>query len=1272
MNRIADILPATPAQEGMLYHSLLEPDGPDVYLVQTRFDLPGPVDVAALRRALGALLERHPNLRACFRHKGVDRPVQLVPQRVTLPWEETDLTALDPAGAEAELARLLTEDRAERFDLARPPLLRALLVNLPGPGTVLVLTMHHILVDGWSMPVLAGELAALYAGEELPPVAPYRDYLAWLRRQDPEKATEEWRSALTGAQPTRIAAESPRQDAALPETVELELPAELSESLRRRARAAGVTLNTVTQAAWALVLARTTGSQDVVFGAVVSGRPAELAGVERMVGLFINTLPVRVRLAADESADALLTRLQDEQLRLSPYHHVRLAEVQRLAGTGELFDTVLAFENFPRTEEPADGPRLVEVRDATHYPVTLAVVAGDRIWLRLGHRPDRVSRAEAELLAARLVRAFELLADGGGRVSELDVLPAGERELLNSFHGADRPASELSVPELFARQAVRTPDAPAVQYGHQVIGYAELAARADALAGSLAAAGVGPETPVALLFDRSVELVVAQLAVLRAGGHYVPLDPAQPPARLAWLLQDTGTRLLLAEQTPEWLPEGVGVLQPGAASGPLPAVHPDTAAYVMYTSGSTGTPKGVVATHRNVVELATDSCFDPAAHRRVLLHSPHSFDAATYELWVPLLNGGTVVLAPPGRLTAEVLRAAIGEDRITALFLTAELFRTVAELAPDSFTGLREVWTGGEVVAPEAVRRVREHCPTTRVVNVYGPTETTTFATRHPVERLDPARPLPIGRPLGGTRAYVLDARLRLAPVGAVGELYLGGAGLARGYLGRPELTAERFVADPFEAGARMYRTGDLARWTADGELEFVGRADGQVKIRGYRIEPAEVEAALEACPGVVRAVVSARPDPAGGRRLVAHLALTPDGGLDTVRRYAAQRLPAHLLPTGWLTVDQLPLTPHGKVDRSALPDPEPPVAAPTGALRTPREGQLCELFARVLGLPDAAPDTDFFAAGGHSLLAMRLTAAIETAFGARLPLSALFAAPTPAALAELLDRDAPDVGLAPLLTLRAGGDRTPLFCLHPGIGLGWSYSALLPHLAPDRPVHTLQAPALSGDTPLPESVEQLASQLLPLVRAAQPEGPYLLLGRSFGGLVAHALAVRLRAAGQQVGLVGLLDAALPDVSDQLPDPAVVEGEALRILLRNGGETHTGPAPQNRAEAIAAIRAGDGPFHRWSDRTLTTLVELSIRHITLMFEYRPPVFDGQVLLFSASAQPGDASSAEKAAVWQRVARDVRVHDLDCAHSEVLQPGPAAEIAAVLAPILREF
>ncbi|MFI6015133.1 amino acid adenylation domain-containing protein [Streptomyces sp. NPDC051243] len=1273
--RIADVLPLSPAQEGLLFHSLRDPERPDPYLVQARFRIAPGVTAEALRAGLAALLERHPNLRACFRHEQVERPVQVIPRAVRVPWTQTDHTGRTPDETEAEIARLMAEDRERRFDPARPPLVRATLVRHDGGGDLL-LTVHHILLDGWSLPLLARDLEALTAGAaEPPPAVPFKQYLVWLNGQDQARAEAAWRDALDGL--SRPALLSPAGPDGPQDTVDLELTPELTSAITRRATQAGVTVNTVAQTAWALVLARLTGAEDLVFGAVVSGRPHDLPGVERMVGLFINTLPVRIRLRSGEGVDELLARVQDEQLRLAAYHHVRLSQVQRAAGVGELFDTVLAFENFPRPEGPAPAVELVGTRDATHYPVTVAVVAGERMLLRVSCRRG----IPAATVAARLERAFEALTSAHGTPADrLDVLPREERRhLLHLAEGSVRPLPEtLSITGRFAEQAARTPQAPAVESDGEVLTYGGLDAASDRLAGRLREAGVRPGDTVALPLARSVAMVVAQLAVLKAGACCLPLDPGAPAGRLAALVGAAGVGVAIAT-TDVRLPGHVRLLNPGPAdlaAPPTATVHPESAAYVMYTSGSTGEPKGIVTPHRAVVELAADSRFASGAHERVLLHSPHTFDAATYETWVPLLNGGTVVVAPPGPVTPDLLKRLLPEARVTALWLTAELLRTVAEIAPEVLGGVREVWAGGDVLAAEAVRRVRERCPGTRVVNGYGPTETTVFATAHRVTG-EVGGSVPVGRPLDNTRAYVLDRLLRLVPDGAVGELYVAGAGLAHGYLNRPGGTAERFVADPYgPPGTRMYRTGDLVRRLPDGELEFIGRSDDQVKVRGFRIEPGEVEAALAGCPGVERAVVAARPGPDGGRRLVAYVV---GGDLALVREHAARTLPAHLMPSAWARLDAVPLTAHGKVDRAALPEPEPEHGRRGhGRIARPgREQRLCALFGQVLGVDALGPDADFFAHGGHSLLALRLTARIEAELGTRLSPATLFEAPTPAALTARLttgpvqdeegeEGEEGEDAYAPLLTLRGEGDLAPLFCLHPGLGLGWAYAALLPHLAPGRPVYALQTPVLHGER-LPQSLAELAERYVPRIRAVRPHGPYLLLGRSFGGPFAHELAVRLRAAGEEVALVAVLD-SMPKPAEvaRVPlDPAVVEQVALGNLLRNAlPGVPAGPGPLERAEVVARVHAHSALFADLDERRLGTLVDAMERYIGMARSWRPSPYDGRVTLFSAT-RASEATTEEKREAWQACAAGVDVYELDCEHSDVLTPGHIGEIAAAV-------
>ncbi|WUC79116.1 amino acid adenylation domain-containing protein [Streptomyces sp. NBC_00536] len=1043
---ISDVLPLSPLQEGLLFHALYDERGADIYTTLLAFDLRGELDAGTLREAAAALLRRHDNLRAAFRPGASGQSLQVIPREVELPWHEVDASALDGAELDRELDRLTAAALAERFDPRRAPLLRFTLVKTGEAAHRLMLANHHILFDGWSGPVLSAELFELYrtGGDDsgLPRVTPYKEYLAWLAGQDRAAAEEAWRTVLDGVdEPTLVAPADPARAPMRPRVLEVEVPAATTAALTAQARRHGLTKNTVIQGAWGLLLCGLTGRDDVLFGETVNGRPAELPGVESMVGLFINTLPVRVRVERGDSLLALFTRLQEQQYDLLPHKYLGLTDIQRIAGTGALFDTSTEFSNYPvdaeNLEDTAQGLGIVDaqIQDGTHYPLALGATDNGRlITLKIDYRADLFDDETAAALAERLRTVLErFAADPGQLVDSLDPLSAAERHtLLVEWNDTARAVPSAGIPELFRAQAARTPDAPAVVSGGERVDYRGLDERSDRLAGRLAALGVGAETPVAVLMERSADVPVALLAVLKAGGAYVPLRDTDPVTRLRHVMDDTGAPVVVTDRALAARAAELGVhvlhadedapAEEAPAAAPRAAVHPDQLAYIMYTSGSTGLPKGVEITQRDVAELAFDRRWEGEAHQRVLMHSPMAFDASTYEVWVPLLTGGCVVVAPPRELDVAGLERVLAEHEVTGLWLTAGLFRLVADEAPGSLAGVREVWTGGDVVPAAAVRRIREACPATVVADGYGPTETTTFALGHVIAADEPVPAhIPVGRPLDNMRVYVLDGALRPAPVSVAGELYIGGAGLARGYTGRPALTAERFVADPFgPAGARMYRTGDLARWTAEGVVEFVGRADEQIKLRGFRIEPGEIEERLARHPEVAQAAVVVREDRPGDKRLVGYVVGTGTGadGVDTgaLKEYLSGELPDYMVPSALVAVDSLPLTANGKTDRKALPAPEYGSTAARRAPRDERETALCALYADVLGVAEIGIDDSFFDLGGHSLLATRLVNRIRSAFGAEVPVRAVFEAPSVAALAaRLTGADAARLRLAPV-----------------------------------------------------------------------------------------------------------------------------------------------------------------------------------------------------------------------------------------------------------------
>ncbi|MEU5103150.1 MULTISPECIES: non-ribosomal peptide synthase/polyketide synthase [unclassified Streptomyces] len=1328
---VADVLPLSPLQEGLLFHALYADTGPDVYTMHMRLDLEGPLDGPALRAAARAVLERHPNLRARFRHRAAGDAVQIIPRQAELAWEETDLSGLAEPERGAELDRLTERARHHRFDPGRPPLLRFWLIRVEDERHRLLVLKHHILLDGWSVPIFLRDLITLYhhRGDPaaLPPAVPYRNYLTWLAAQDPAAAEDAWRRALAGlTEPTLLAPADAGPPDRAPETVVRLLPPPLTAALRNHAADAAVTVNTILQGAWAVLIGRLLGRDDVVFGTTVSGRPPEIPGIESMVGLFINTLPVRVRLDPARSWRSAVARLQEEQSALSAHHQLGLARVQQLAGLGELFDTLVVYENFPVApagDQPATGPRATasESRAAAHYPLALvAVLAPAGLRLRLDYRPELFDRSAAEELLDRLVRVLEAVgADPDRPVGRIGVLgPDERRQLVDGWNGAEAPPppGPMTIHRRFADAVGRGPDDTAIRYGDLRLTYRELDQRANRLARLLVELGVRRETRVAVELDRGPDLIVAVLAVLKAGAVYVPLEPDHPRERLRLLLAETAAPVLLTDRVraEAWAAEpaaGVRTVavdaDPGLdAQAPTPpevTVDPGQLAYVIYTSGSTGTPKGVAVTHQNVVELADDQWWrlDPA--HKVLFHSPHAWDASTLEWWVPLLNHGEIVVAPPGRLDLDALAELVVTERITGLWASGGLFRLLAEEHPECFAGLREVRTGGDVVPAYAVRKALAHCPDTWVTAGYGPTETTVFSTRHSMRAGDPVpESVPIGRPLDGTRAYVLSPGLEPLPVGVVGELYLAGSGVARGYENNPAMTAERFVADPFgPPGTRMYRTGDLVRWRADGLMEFAGRADEQVKLRGFRVELREVEIALSSCGGIGQAVALVREDRPGDKRLVGYV--VPDSGSPApdpaaLRARLAGRLPDFMVPSALVVLDALPLTDHTKLDRAALPAPEYHTE-PARRPRSPQEEVLCGLFADALGVPEVGIDDDFFLLGGNSLTAAALISRIRTTLGSRLGMQALFTAPTPGGLARRLEAGlGPDErnGLEVLLPLRTTGSRPPVFCFHAGGGLSWRYAGLLRHLPPEHPVYGLQARAFGTPGYRPADIEEIAADFLERIRSVAPSGPYHLLGWSFGGLVAHAVATRLQEQGEEVGLLAMLDAypvaevTAPSAGDRAyenggdggdgedKEDGETDNDLMRALLEvvAPGATAHGDAPRPgeplTREAVArTLRAQGNPLTDLLAGNLETILRAFGDHVALRHAFRPGVFHGDALLVAARPDGGDGAD-DGSERWRPYVRGrVLGHRVRCRHEDMMLPEPLAEIGRLVTARLED-
>ncbi len=1159
--------PQSFAQQRLWFLNQLDPASA-AYNVVEAFRLEGALDDVALERSVNALVARHESLRTTF-SSDEGTPIQIVAPSLLVHMARRDLAVGSAAAHDEGIALAVRAEASAPFDLEHGPLLRCTLLRMAAHEHVLVIAMHHIISEGgWSMAIFLRELEELYDAEvqgrsaRLPVLdIQYADYALWQREQTESDSFEAhlayWRDRLANA-PRRL--ELPT-DCARPDRQSsrgarrsIMLAATTMQRVDALARAERATSSMVLLAAWLALLARYAEQDDLVVGMPVAGRSR--VETENVMGLFVNTLAIRADLSGDPSFAMLLERVRITCMEAFDHQDVPFERIvaelrpDRALSHGPLFQVMFAPQNTPRQPLHLHGlavtPLDVDTGSAM-FDLTLFV---------LGHAESTrlVAEFATDLFEGesieRMLRQFQTLLDRAvtdphQALSDIDALADAERHtVLVAWNDAPPVETSGTIHGHFAEQAGRAPERRALVAGEASMTYGELHHRANALAHRLQAAGVRVGDRVAILMDRSFDLVTAIVGCLYAGGVYVPIDRAYPRERMTWLLRDSGARVLLtqchlADELPPF--EGTRLCIDDAPATP-PADEPvhadvgsDDLAYIMYTSGSTGEPNGVEIPHRAVLRLVLAPNYARLDADRVLLQlAPVSFDASTFELWGALLHGATAVLAPMRVPSAGELQALIAEHGIDTMWLTSSLFNALVDDDPTAFRGLAQLLIGGEALSIPHVRRALAAAPDVQLINGYGPTETTTFACCHPITR--PLAPtvvsIPIGRPISGTSVHVLDARGRPVPIGVPGELHIGGAGLARGYHCRPELTARKFV-EGYEAaaGQRLYRTGDRARFRSGGVIEFLGRLDEQLKIRGYRIEPAEIEAVLAEHDAVREVAVVAREDDAGDKRLIAYVALRSEllHPAAALRSWLQQRLPDYMVPSSVEVLSRLPLTPSGKIDRRSLPAPATPAhtPAPSQGPRTATELQLRAIWEEVLGEAPIGVHENFFELGGHSLLAVRLFSRIRSQLGRNLPLTTLFRSPTIAELATLLEAESDASHWSPLVVLQPEGSLPPLFMIHEGGGTVLRFRDLARHLAPEQPVYALQAIALSGTRPPHESIEEMADCYIHEIRTVQPSGPYYLAGASFGGVVAFEIAQQLMAQQQPVAMLALLDSSL-------------------------------------------------------------------------------------------------------------------------------------------------
>ncbi|WP_145530243.1 non-ribosomal peptide synthetase [Yersinia alsatica] len=1287
---IVDILPVLPLQQGLLFHAQLGQEANN-YNAISRFDLQGELDIERLREALEGLLQRYPQLGAIFDSELHHEPLQILPQIQNearrWPWQQYDLSALtaDEQRAKTQqieregLARDLVSDTAGTLQ----PLLIATLIRYSAERHSLVIIAHHLVGDGWSSAILLHDLLHLYGNDQvLPPLSvSYGDLIRHMTARDLQPDRQVWQHAIRGVTPTIL---YPEANAAGPvhEWV-IELDSELEAALTTLQRREGITLNTLLQGVWATLLGGLSGRDDVVFGSPVSGRFSDIDGIEQHVGLFSNTIPVRVKLQPQLPLLAQLVALQQQQIQLLEHDGLGLGEIQRLAGTNTLFDTLLVVENYPENnqlhQQSFHGLRCdaLNNRGYTHYPLTLLVLPGEKLHLQLEYR-DAVT--DPQRLAQRLVMLLEYLVwQPELPLSALDLLTPAEKALLASVNDTAVALPALTLCDLMNQQSQLTPQAVALLDVNETLTYQQVNQRVSALATCLRQQGVQPGDRVAVALPRSVNLSLALMAILAAGAAYLPLDTGYPDDRLAYMISDAKPRLIvtinsLAERFTAQAPLLLLDQLPSSdqmAQLPAVVITPDHPAYLIYTSGSTGRPKGVVVSHAAIVNrlLWMQNEYPLGSDDVVLQKTPCSFDVSVWEFFWPMITGARLVMAPPeAHRDPDALRAIIEDYGVTTAHFVPSMLAAFVSAMHEQHQpchSLRRVFCSGEALSRE-LSQLYQHIFTAPLHNLYGPTEAAVDVTYQPAYGDALARvtgnSVPIGKPVWNTQLRILDGMLRQVPVGIAGDLYLCGVQLAHGYYARPDLTASRFVADPYDRGQRMYRTGDIARWLPDGTVEYLGRSDDQLKIRGQRIELGEIESALLESPHVQQAVVHARTlvgeegalAGADTRQLVGYIvpvAGAEDMDMETLRNQLSERLPAHMVPVVVISLNAFPLSANGKLDRKALPAPVNQAGSGGRAPQVGLESLIAGLFANLLGVESVSADDDFFALGGHSLLAMRLAADLRRELQQPVAVGQVMVASTVATLAAALslppsEQPAVKAGFSEILPLRSGKGN-PLFCLHPASGFAWQFSLLPRYLPGSWPVLGIQSPRPHGAIATCQDMDSLCDHHLATLRQVQPQGPYHLMGYSLGGTVAQALAVKLQAQGEEVAFLGLLDTYPPETQDW---NAPIEAEALDEVERERAlfMAAAGDELEEKREMFAQIQAN------YDDA------------VGLLSGAKTPVYDGETTLFVATQTLPAGETPEE--IWRPYVKQLRTYNLDCSHITMMSP----ETLKVLGPILQQI
>lgn len=1300
---VEDVYPLSPMQQGMMFHSLLSPES-GVYVEQISCLLDGFLDINAFRLALQQVMDDHAVLRTSFRSKGLKEPLQVILRKVEVPFEIVDWQSLSDDERETEYEKYCLSDQMKGFNLAEAPLLRFTLALAGQDSYYFIWTYHHILLDGWSMPLVFREIMlryeALSNGRQylFKSVRTFRDYIVWLKKQNMHEAEKYWRSVLKDLEsPTIISHRSSDNDEEEKFSDEnASMPNEIMKEIYAFAVKNQLTINTIVQGAWAILLSTYTGQKDIVYGTTVSGRPVDLQGAENIIGLLINTLPVRVNIQKEKAISQWLQDLQMQQLEMRQFEYTPLTEIHKytsIPNSQPLFDSLLVFENYPQDAlkgAEINGLQIGQVKsaDKTNFPLVLVVMLTGTLEFRLIYDSLSIEPVIARNMLENLQNAIASFVKAGARtLSDVEIIGEKEKQAILRSCKNFTDTEKHCLHELFELQAEKTPSKTAIVFQEQRLTYMQLNKRANQLANYLIRQGIKRDNLVGVLVNRSFEMIIAILGIMKAGAAYVPIDPYSPTERTDFTIKDAGLKNIVAQSmfNQKHLLDGLQVtlideewetIARESDNNPRAGCTPENLAYVIYTSGSTGKPKGVLINHSGASNFVTGFSIPPGMNsaERGLQFFSLSFDGSVADIFPVLISGATLFI--PERETLLDIRKIerfISDNSITSIVTTPSVLSMLNE---SKISGLKTIISAGEICGNDLAL---SYSNGRKFFNAYGPTETSVGVTMFEVQNIDNGwASVPIGRAIINTKLLILDADYKIVPTGCIGELYIGGFGLARGYLNMPDLTAEKFIPNPFadSPGERIYKTGDLVRLLPEGNLEYIARIDQQVKIRGFRIELGEVESVIRRCRGVNDVVVQVKGNTSNDKKIAAYIIPEKEENFNPAELKAscAKILPDYMVPSRFTVLKEFPLTASGKIDTKALPEPEEALADNRKMYIAPRdtwECSLVQLFEEILKVHPVGIKDNFFDLGGHSLLAIRLMDLIQERLNRSIQLVTIYQNPTIENLSPFLKIEAENNKSSLLVELKKSGEMEPLFFVHPSGGSVHWYSDLAKFVDPVIPFYGIQAAGIDGKGKLDDSIEVMASRYIDHILQKQPHGPYYIGGWSFGVIAAFEVACQLTALGCQVNMLALLDCGPFIPYEEPKDSAELLAEMFARNFKVDVELLRQMEEEERYKHVFKLAKKHSiiPFYvRLSEFTFYIHILKTMQQAWR--KYKIKTYTGKITLFRSEENKGNLSLAPDMGWGNFTSQPVNIIDVPGNHISMMQQPNVKILAEQMNLIIR--